>query len=179
VLREMIAAESLQLERRGQPPTAGSSADYFRVVEGKTAALFRWALHAGARVAGVDAAGAGALAAYGQALGVAFQLADDLLDLTGDPARAGKSIHADLDEGNVTYPLLLALEREPNLRAALAARRVEPLLAALARTGALDDSRLLLRRLAAEATAHLDALPPSRARDALATLAVAAVERDA
>src|SRR6185503_17547914 len=70
VIDEMIVAESVQLERRGR--LAGARDDYFAIVEGKTAALFRWAMVAGARAAGLPAAAEGALERYGFHLGVAF-----------------------------------------------------------------------------------------------------------
>src|SRR5688572_17538955 len=74
VIDEMIAAESVQLERRGK--LTGAREDYFTIVEGKTAALFRWAMIAGARAAGLGAAGEAALERFGLHLGVAFQAVD-------------------------------------------------------------------------------------------------------
>src|SRR5215510_7000130 len=78
VIDEMIVAESVQLERRGK--LAGARDDYFAIVEGKTAALFRWAMIAGARAAGLPPAAEAALERYGLHLGVAFQAVDDELD---------------------------------------------------------------------------------------------------
>jgi len=113
VLREMLSAESLQLACRGRfDPNV---AVYMKIVEGKTASLFRWALASGGRAGGLPLPGCRALAAYGERLGVAFQVIDDLLDVTGDPDALGKSLFADLREGKTTYPLLLALERDPKL----------------------------------------------------------------
>src|SRR5204863_5650372 len=119
--------------------------EYFRVVEGKTAALFRWAMIAGARVAEIGTAGEQALERYGLHLGVAFQAIDDELDFrTG----TGKDPLVDLREGKMTYPLVVALEREPALRAhieaALAGDGDFELVAAMVRaTGALSATRLL------------------------------------
>jgi octaprenyl-diphosphate synthase len=78
VIDEMITAESVQLERRGN--VTGTRDDYFAIVEGKTAALFRWAMIAGARVARLTAAAEAALERFGLHLGVAFQAVDDELD---------------------------------------------------------------------------------------------------
>jgi octaprenyl-diphosphate synthase len=78
VIDEMIVAESVQLERRGK--LTGAREDYFTIVEGKTAALFRWAMVAGARAAGLPAAAETALERFGLHLGVAFQAVDDELD---------------------------------------------------------------------------------------------------
>src|SRR5215471_17660703 len=78
VIDEMILAELLQLERRGR--VVADRDQYFRIVECKPAALFRWAMLAGARAAGIDAASEAALDRYGLHLGVAFQAVDDELD---------------------------------------------------------------------------------------------------
>src|SRR3569623_693319 len=96
VLDEMLMAESLPLVRRGR--VVAERAEYFRIVEGKTAALFRWAMIAGGRAAGLDAACEAALEQYGLHLGVAFQAVDDELafadtgtgkeDLASESARA-------------------------------------------------------------------------------------------
>ncbi|MDQ3300733.1 MAG: polyprenyl synthetase family protein, partial [Myxococcota bacterium] len=81
VIDEMILAESVQLERRGKLGHAAElRAAYFEIVEGKTAALFRWAMIAGARAANLPAGCEAALERYGLHLGVAFQAVDDELD---------------------------------------------------------------------------------------------------
>src|SRR5688572_13456509 len=110
VIDEMIMAESLQLERRGR--VVADRDEYFRIVEGKTAALFRWAMLAGARSAGMSAEHEAVHEKYGVHLGVAFQAVDDELDFASLEA-TGKDPLADLREGKMTYPLIVALEREP------------------------------------------------------------------
>ncbi|HEY1554986.1 MAG TPA: polyprenyl synthetase family protein [Kofleriaceae bacterium] len=180
VIDEMIVAEALQLERRGRVEPARG--DYFRIVEGKTAALFRWAMVAGARAAGLGAIEEAALERYGLHLGVAFQAVDDELDF-GEGT--GKDALADLREGKVTFPLVVALERLPALRdrleGALSAGATAAELAELARcvrkTGALDATRRLAEEHARQALAELEALPSGPARDALATVALASLER--
>jgi octaprenyl-diphosphate synthase len=188
VIGEMILAESIQLERRGRLDP--DRASWLRVVEGKTASLFRWAMYAGARAGRVDEAGAAALARYGQQLGVAFQAVDDLLDLTGSAATLGKALFTDLREGKMTYPMILAVEREPAilprleaLAAALDGEEAEAaetawLVEALERTGAVDGCRAFARARAAEAVGALEVLPPSESREALMTVALAAVDRE-
>ena len=89
------------------------------IVEGKTAALFRWAMLAGARCAELDADGEAALERYGNHLGVAFQAVDDELDFAGfagseTNAETGKDPLVDLREGKMTFPLIVALERQPH-----------------------------------------------------------------
>jgi len=182
VIDEMIAAESVQLERRGK--ITGAREDYFAIVEGKTAALFRWAMVAGARAAELTPAAETALERYGLHLGVAFQAVDDELDYaTGG---TGKDALADLREGKVTFPLVVALERDPSLRPLL-----EELLGADAVTGdalagianqvrasgALVATRALAEEHVQRALAVLEELPAGPAREALVTVALASLER--
>ncbi len=101
VLREMLSAEAIQLAARGR--LRSDTDEYFRVVEGKTASLFRWAMYAGARAGGLPPALCDALETYGHSLGVAFQVIDDVLDVAGDPEVLGKGLFADLREGKLTY----------------------------------------------------------------------------
>jgi farnesyl diphosphate synthase len=74
---------------------------------GKTGALISWAATAGAVMAGADT---GPLSRYAQALGLAFQIADDVLDVTGDAAKAGKALHKDAAAGKATFVSLLGLD---------------------------------------------------------------------
>jgi octaprenyl-diphosphate synthase len=181
VIDEMIVAESLQLERRGN--VAGAREDYFAIVEGKTAALFRWAMVAGARVAGLVPAAEAALERFGLHLGVAFQAVDDELDFADG---TGKDPLADLREGKITYPLVVALEREaslrPRLEALLAESEPRPgelsaIAAAVRATGALTATRALAEEHVERALAVLDELPAGPPRDALVTVALASLER--
>ncbi|WP_424531209.1 polyprenyl synthetase family protein [Sphaerisporangium viridialbum] len=82
---------------------------YMSVIADKTAALFTLAARLGAHASGADAEVRAALGAYGEALGIAFQLSDDVLDLTQPSARAGKPANADLRQGVATLPVLRAL----------------------------------------------------------------------
>ncbi len=87
--------------------------------EGKTGALIGWAATAGARMAEADPA---PLTAYAQALGLAFQIADDLMDLEGDPARAGKRLNKDATAGKATFVSLLGREGARSRARALVAQ---------------------------------------------------------
>jgi octaprenyl-diphosphate synthase len=181
VIDEMIVAESVQLERRGK--ISGAREDYFAIIEGKTAALFRWAMLAGARVAGLAPPAEAALEKFGFHLGVAFQAVDDELDFREG---TGKDALADLREGKITFPLVVALEREPALRA-----RMEALLASenvtadelaaiahtVRATGALAATRSLAEEHVQHALAALEVLPAGPAREALVTVALASLER--
>jgi octaprenyl-diphosphate synthase len=186
VIDTMIAAEALQLECRGRLDLDRET--WLRIVEGKTASLFRWAMLAGARAGGLDASAASALEAYGTDLGVAFQAVDDILDIAGDEEITGKDLFADVREGKMTWPLIVALERAPEMIGALSevvfdsdpvARRKAgaEVLAVIERTDAIADCRRLAEARIASAVARLDQLPDTEATRALATVASAVVER--
>jgi octaprenyl-diphosphate synthase len=181
VIEEMIMAESLQLERRGR--VVADRAEYFRIVEGKTAALFRWAMIAGGRTAGLDATCEAALETYGLHLGVAFQAVDDELDFADG---TGKDPLVDLREGKMTFPMVVALERDASLRARFTALLADEnpdhtALVAIANavraTGALAATRALAEEHAQRAIEALAPLPAGPARDALETVALASLER--
>jgi octaprenyl-diphosphate synthase len=110
---EMAQGEVLQLQQVGRLDT--DLAAYMRVIEMKSAALISWCCRAGALVAGAGAEAVDSLARYGRELGVAFQIADDILDYAGTEDHTGKALTADLRGLKVTLPLLLAVEREPGL----------------------------------------------------------------
>jgi len=175
VLRDMVNAEALQLELRGR--TDPSIDDYFRVCLGKTAALFGWALEAGARAGGGLTSHVDALGQFGRELGVAFQLVDDLLDLTGDEVTVGKSVLQDVNQGTITYPAIAALREEPEL-AARVRTAVEDggegdaslgaaLQDALSRHGGLGDARRQVALHTDRAREALRSLPQSPAVQAL------------
>lgn len=186
-IEAMILAEMRQLRGRGRVQT--SLPEYLSVIEGKTAALFRWALYAGARAGGLDRNTCAALERYGNALGIAFQVIDDVLDFGGDPAVTGKSLHADLREGKMTHPLILAAARAPvvsTIVARLAAlpadapppdEDLDAIAGHLAETGALEDSRAYAREKIDVAVGELSAVPAGFARESLVAVAEAALRR--
>jgi octaprenyl-diphosphate synthase len=186
VLAEMLEAEALQLERRGR--IDASLEDYLHVIDGKTASLFRWALLAGGRAGGLSDSECDALQRFGSKLGIAFQVIDDVLDVDGSAAEIGKELFADLREGKLTYPLMVALSRREDLRADLAGRLADGAAAlddATARhavqvmreSGGIDEARAFATRLIAEASAALNELPTTPATDLLAAVAVGVTAR--
>jgi octaprenyl-diphosphate synthase len=186
VVKQMVVAESLQLARRGR--VRSSAAEYFRIIDGKTASLFRWAMFAGARAGGVEHAAAVALEEYGEKLGVAFQLVDDLLDFAGDPAAPGKALLTDLREGKMTYPLILAMDRDPELVPVLERvcsadeSAVDPEIAsriarAMAVSGVTEECLSLATKLCRDAIKSLTALPHGRARSSLESVALSVPRR--
>ncbi len=107
-LDEMVAAEALQLNIRGTFKM--ERALYNNVVDGKTAALFRWAFMAGGAAAGCSKHDLEQLKKLGTGFGVAYQIVDDILDLSGDTQQVGKRTFADVQEGKLTLPLICACE---------------------------------------------------------------------
>ena len=186
IIDEMIIAESLQLDNRGRIDV--DLDDYGRIVEGKTAALFRWAMYAGGRAGNLDAGSCAALEAFGRNVGIAFQAVDDLLDYAGDSRVTGKEPFADLREGKVTYPLALALAGDAELTAMLehdlAGDRgvtdsvIARVRTSLERSHALSRCRELAETHVTAAIACLDPLPDGAARAALTTLAEATLHRE-
>lgn len=176
--------EVLQLTKAGDPDTTEQA--YFTVIENKTAVLFAAATKGAALLHGAPAAAAERLSDYGLHLGIAFQLADDLLDYLGDPETMGKNIGDDLAEGKPTLPLIYTIghgtDAERQLVVDAIARRdashIADITAAVARCGALDYTREQARRHAYLALDALQSLPPSPFHDALKDLCRLAVERD-
>ncbi|HEY2255856.1 MAG TPA: polyprenyl synthetase family protein [Variovorax sp.] len=136
---------------------------YLRVIRSKTAKLFEASTRLAAVLAGVEPAVEEACAAYGQALGTAFQVIDDVLDYAGNAGETGKNVGDDLREGKTTLPLILAMQRGNPAQRQLIRDAIEagdtmqlPQIVAIVReTGALDATRAAA---AAEAQRAIDAL---------------------
>lgn len=174
-LRALVDGEIIQL--RGRTSADATEATYLGIIEGKTASLFAWAARAGARSASADEASVAKLGSVGRDIGMAFQLVDDALDYAGDAGKTGKRLLADLGEGKVTLPLLVAMRARPEVAGLAPAARNGDEAAARAILAAISDSRGadVARARAAEHTraalAALETLPPTFARDLLAALA--------
>ncbi|WP_158969031.1 polyprenyl synthetase family protein [Chachezhania sediminis] len=102
-------AEGEVLQLSAAQDLATTEAIYIQVVKGKTAALFSAAMEVGGIVADADPAAIEGLRAYGEALGIAFQIADDLLDYQGDSAATGKNVGDDFRERKLTLPVIKAI----------------------------------------------------------------------
>ena len=111
---------------------------------------------------------------YGRLLGIAFQIADDVLDCAGETIETGKVPGTDLRDGTPTLPLLLAARVDDVVRAALAGGPKEGVLVRVAATGALERSREFALDYASRARACLDG---AGRREELAALTTAVVER--
>ena len=107
--RKVCAGEIVQTLRRRS--TNVTRADYQRIVDLKTAELFRVSCFLGARLAGFEERYVEAVSRFGRHLGIAYQIYDDLLDFFGEEARVGKTLGTDFASGKLTLPLLILLER--------------------------------------------------------------------
>ena len=176
--------EVMQLQCAGQVDI--DEAACLEVVRRKTAALFQAATTTAATLSGAGPAQIGALSEYGLNLGMAFQLADDLMDYVGDPQRTGKNVGDDLAEGKPTVPLVYAMRQgEPadarTVRDGLSERRGErfdAVIAAVRRAGALEYTQALAERYGAAAQSALSVFGDGPAVQSLARLADFAVQRD-
>jgi geranylgeranyl pyrophosphate synthase len=177
----LAAGELLQREDAyaGQVPVAR----YLRRCELKTAALFEAACRLGA-LAAVDGSDwlADELGAFARRIGLAFQMLDDVLDVSGPVERTGKARGTDLLEGTVTLPLILARERDRELarfelRSLHSPVQAEVLCERIAATGALDEARERALAVVAEAKAKLPHTLPDGRAALLDLVADAVVER--
>jgi geranylgeranyl pyrophosphate synthase len=174
--RELALGELTQREDAFNPDVTVDR--YLARCRLKTAVLFRAACELGAIEAGRDPH---ALGAFGERIGLAFQILDDVLDVTGPPERTGKPRGADLLDGTVTLPLILARTEDPGLaaldpRAVRTAQDAAAVCDRITATGVLDVARSRARSLVADAKLALPALP-ERQRGALALAADVVVER--
>src|SRR6185436_17515917 len=109
--RRVCAGEIVQTLRRGS--TDITRAEYQRIVDLKTAELFRVSCFLGARLAGFAPGFVEAVSRFGRHLGIAYQIYDDLVDFFGEEKRIGKTLGTDLASGKLTLPLLALIERLP------------------------------------------------------------------
>ena len=175
--------EVLQLLNIGNADV--DEAAYLAVIERKTAVLFAAATELGGLLGGLPQTQVADLRRYGMELGYAFQIADDLLDYTGDAGALGKNIGDDLAEGKPTLPLIYALEQASpeqaqSLRHAIEHGGLDSLdrvIASIRDSGALERTRERALAHARAAREALVSLPASDYRDALLMLADYAVQR--
>ncbi|MDO8983070.1 polyprenyl synthetase family protein [Cypionkella sp.] len=180
-------AEGEVLQLTAAQDLATTEAIYLQVVRGKTAALFSAATESGAEIAGGTPAQVKALFDYGDALGIAFQIVDDLLDYGGSAAVIGKNTGDDFRERKLTLPVIKAVAKaSPEDRAfwvrviekgQQAEGDLEQALALMAKHGAMEAARADALAWAAKAQTALTALPDHPLRAMLSDLAGYVVER--
>jgi len=180
-------AEGEVLQLTAAQNLATDEAIYLKVVRGKTAALFSAATEVGGVIAGASAEQIKALYDYGDALGVAFQIVDDLLDYQGDTQATGKNIGDDFRERKLTLPVIKAVAQADAEERAFWTRTIEK---GRQEDGDLDHALSLLKKhdtlsatktdalaWAERAKTALDALPDHELRDMLRDLADYVVAR--
>lgn len=180
-------AEGEVLQLTAAQDLATTEAIYLQVVRGKTAALFSAATEVGGVIAGASATQTKALFDYGDGLGIAFQIVDDLLDYGGSAASLGKNVGDDFRERKLTLPVIKAVAQANTDERAFWTRVIgrgqqgdgdlEQAMAIMARHGAMEAARVDALSWAHQAVTALDALPPHDLRDMLVDLADYVVAR--
>lgn len=175
--------EVLQLSKVRDANT--DEATYMEVIRSKTAMLFEASSHTAALLAGASAEQTEALRRYGDALGVAFQLVDDVLDYSGDASAMGKNVGDDLAEGKPTLPLIYTMREGTAEQARLVRQAIQkggleditPIREAVETSGALAYTQRMAREQSDLAVEMLQTLPRSVYRDSLEQLARFAIDR--
>jgi len=174
-LRQILSRDVLEI----------SEQDYVEMIRGKTAELCRVACELGARFSGGTPATIEAMGHYGDSLGIAFQIADDFLDLWGDDGIVGKTLGTDLGQGKMTLPLIRlrdTVTREDwatisNILTGPADRRLNAIWPFLQRSDARAYTQSVSESYKRQAIRSLNCLPASPAKQALIELASFSVDR--
>lgn len=180
----VCAGELRQTVERGN--LAITDADYFAMIEGKTAALTECCGRLGALYAGASDEIADRMAEYGRNLGLAFQIADDVLDLTGNERTAGKTLGTDLEQRKLTLPVIHCLNSLPANEAAKLRETIEvggaeagfDVLSALERTYSVAYARKWADEFARTARQQLSSLPRTECRTILESMTDWCVRRE-
>ena len=158
---------------------------YYRIINGKTAELTALCSYVGAHYSGASTEVSEAFREYGRLLGMAFQIADDVLDLVGDESNTGKSIGTDYEKQKLTLPLIHLLETAPKPEASRARELVEnpsaenraALIEMVRSSGAIEYAANTAREFADKAIVQLGCVGESPARQILAEMADFACQR--
>jgi octaprenyl-diphosphate synthase len=185
----VCAGELLQLSRRDDYSL--DEATYLEIIGSKTASLVALACRLGARCSGASEEACGRFERFGSKIGAAFQIQDDVLDLTGRQAALGKPVGQDLAKGKLTLPMihhlasvapvdrgrsLVLLERACG-GGEDAGDAAGVLVHAMEHSGSLEHARGVAKRLVEEAKGELEGVPDSPARGLLLSMAEQVVER--
>lgn len=181
-----IIAEGEVMQLMNMHNAGLDEAGYLQVIRSKTAKLFEASARVGAILSGASAPLEEACAQYGQALGTAFQVIDDVLDYTGDAAVMGKNLGDDLREGKATLPLIAAMQRGTNQERQTIQKAIETgdvgmldaVIAIVKNTGALDIARKAAQQEAQRAIDAAERLPDGPHRNCLVQLASQLLQRN-
>lgn len=172
-IRLLVDGEVTQLQGRRKLDL--SEQTYYSILRGKTASLFAFAARSGARLGGATGSDQTRLAGFGEALGIAFQLVDDVLDYAGESS--GKGMAADLREGKLTLPLVIAVQREPGLLQQVQrvhagdSKPLDAVRKTVVATGACKEVRQRAESITEDAIRSMSGLPLTAARAMLETIA--------
>jgi octaprenyl-diphosphate synthase len=162
-----------------------SEAEYFDIIDGKTAELTACCCHLGALYSGASAEVVRALSNYGRCVGLAFQIADDLLDLVGEEKTTGKSLGTDLEQQKLTLPLIYLLNQNDKTLSSRVRQilvggdnhKRESLRPYLIEGGGLEYAQRRAEEFSAQARAELACVPPAACRSILESLTERVVHR--
>jgi octaprenyl-diphosphate synthase len=156
--------------------------DYLEIIRRKTASIFEQGARTAAYLARAPGSTVEAMARCGFHVGMTFQVVDDLLDVAGKEARLGKPVGIDLRDGNPSLPMVLALQRDPEVARVFQKESPEPhevedTLERIRSSGVLDEVRKVALEFRAKARADMEMLPPSSDREQLLGLIDQLVDR--
>ncbi len=184
----MEMAKGQVIETLKQRDLTISEADYYRIISSKTASLFAASCTIGALVGAVSVQQRAALTAFGNELGLAFQIADDTLDFVAPEARLGKPVNSDLKEGKITLPIIVAMQHATPGEVQtitdyldneqLTDSDAQTILAILEKHNALQTTMGKAHDHITKGKQFLDAFPASPALDTLYALADFIIARD-
>jgi octaprenyl-diphosphate synthase len=153
---------------------------YFRTIRGKTASLFVLACQGTGQLAGMSPPQVAALGSYGESLGLAFQVVDDILDFTSTEQQLGKPVGSDLRQGTITLPVILLRDHQladGQLQAAFESEDVDQQVRLVQQSGAIPAAFAEADGLVSRARSALKVLPAGIERDALEALAAYVTHR--
>lgn len=156
--------------------------DYMEIIEAKTASLFAASCRLGALASGADTAIQKAVETYGRNLGLAFQVTDDMLDITGDDKKVGKTLGTDFLQRKLTLPIIHYLGckkagQRRDCQERLAEMDRPQLIETLMQSGSLDYARLVAQTCSKQAVKAISRIKPGAAKDTMKKIAAAVAVR--
>jgi geranylgeranyl pyrophosphate synthase len=180
-LASMCQGQIEEASRGNAPERTLTREQYYQTIWGKTASLFVLACEGSAILAGLSEVQIAAMRRYGDRLGLAFQVVDDILDFIGEEAQLGKPVGSDVRQGTITLPVICLREilSAEEFTAAFAEDDRSAVIELVRTSGAVERAQVEADRLLAEAREALEVVPAGDARDALEALTHYVVERRA
>ena len=178
-LASMCQGQIEEASRGSNPHLTVTRDDYLQTIWGKTASLFVLACEGSAVLAGLAEPQVQAMRRYGDRVGLAFQIVDDVLDFVGDESKLGKQVGSDLRQGTITLPVICLREamRPEQFRAAFADDDVDRLVRVVRDSPAIDRAYAEAEQMLQEAREALKLVPAGEPRDLLDNLTRFVVDR--